>query len=259
MARFLFPQWDGGGSLPPELTIVRRLIEAGHGVTVLGDPVTEPEVRAAGVTDFRTWVQAPHHVTRRPEDDYMRDWEVRNPLNIIPNMLDKLFVGPAPLFAAETLAAIDDVQPDAVVTSFPLFGSMMAAEVRGLPCAALVPNVVSLPVEGMPPFGTGLLPAKSRLGRARDRAFNGLVDRLWNKAHPSSTACGSPWVSLRSTGCWSSSSGPTASWPSPPPHLTSRPCCRRTSATSARSSTSLSGPSRGPRPSRTTGRSSWSR
>lgn len=24
MARFLFPQWDGGGSLPPELTIVRR-------------------------------------------------------------------------------------------------------------------------------------------------------------------------------------------------------------------------------------------
>ncbi len=184
MARFLFPQWDGGGSLPPELTIVRRLVEAGHGVTVLGDPVTEPEVRAAGVTDFRTWVQAPHHVTRRPEDDYLRDWEVRNPLNIIPNMLDKLFVGPAPLFAAETLAAIDDVQPDAVVTSFPLFGSMMAAEVREVPCAALVPNVVSLPVEGMPPFGTGLLPAKSRLGRARDRAFNGLVDRLWDKGLP---------------------------------------------------------------------------
>ena len=28
---------------------------------------------------------------------------------IIPNMMDKLLVGPAPLFAAETLAAIDDV------------------------------------------------------------------------------------------------------------------------------------------------------
>ena len=258
MARFLFPRVGWRREPAPELTIVRRLVEAGHGVTVLGDPVTEPEVRAAGVTDFRTWVKAPHHVTRRPEDDYMRDWEVRNPLNIIPNMMDKLFVRPAPLFAAETLAAIDDVQPDAVVTSFPLFGSMMAAEVRGVPCAALVPNVVSLPVEGMPPFGTGLQPANPGSAvRATARSTDSSTG-CGTRAYPSSTACGSPWVSLRSTGCWSSSSGPTASWPSPPPHLTSRPCCRRTSATSARSSTSRSGPSRGPRPPRTTVRSSWS-
>ena len=45
--------WDGGGSLPPELIVVRQLVAAGHRVTVHGDPVTEPEVRAVGVTDFR--------------------------------------------------------------------------------------------------------------------------------------------------------------------------------------------------------------
>ena len=38
--------------------------------------------------------------------------------------------------------------------------------------------------EGMPPFGTGLLPPKGPLGRLRDRALNGLVDRLWNKGLP---------------------------------------------------------------------------
>ena len=65
MAHYLFTQWDGGGSLPPELTVVRRLVEAGHTVTVLGEPVTEAEVRAVGVEDFRPWVDAPHHVTRR--------------------------------------------------------------------------------------------------------------------------------------------------------------------------------------------------
>ena len=184
MARFLFTLWDGGGSLPPELTVVRQLVAAGHTVSVLGDPVTETEVCAVGVTDFRPWVGAPHHDTRRAEDDYVRDWELRNPTRVLANLMDTLMVTPAPLFAAETLAAIDDVQPDAVASSFPLLGALMAAETRRIPCAALVPNVVSLPAEGMPPFGTGFLPPKGRLGRARDRALNALVDRMWNKGLP---------------------------------------------------------------------------
>lgn len=184
MARFLFAQWDGGGSLPPELTVVRQLVEAGHAVTVLGDPVTEPEVRAVGVTDFRPWVEPPHHDTRRAEDDYIRDWELRSPTRVLANLMDTLMVGPAPAFAAETLAAVDDVAPDAVAVSFPLLGALIAAEARGVPTAALVPNVVSLPAEGMPPFGTGFLPPTGALGRFRDRALNRLVERLWNKGLP---------------------------------------------------------------------------
>lgn len=184
MARFLFAMWDGGGSLPPELTVVRQLVAAGHAVTAIGDPVTEPEVRAVGVGDFRPWVDAPHHDTRRAEDDYIRDWELRNPTRVLTNLMDTLMVTPAPLFAGETLAVIDDVQPDAVASSFPLLGALMAAEARQVPCAALVPNVVSLPADGMPPFGTGFLPPKGRLSRARDGALNAPVDRLWNKGLP---------------------------------------------------------------------------
>ena len=184
MARFLFTMWDGGGSLPPELALVRQLLTAGHTVTVLGDPVTEAEVRAAGVTDFRPWVNAPHHVTRSAADDYIRDWELRNPFRVLANLMDKLMVSPAPLFAVETLAVIDNVRPDAVAASFPLLGALMAAEVRRIPCAALVPNVVSLPADGMPPFGTGFLPPRGPFGKARDRALNALVDRLWDKGLP---------------------------------------------------------------------------
>jgi MGT family glycosyltransferase len=184
VARYLFAQWDGGGSLPPELTVIRRLVASGHTVAVVGDPVTEPEVRAVGVTDFRPWVDAPHHVTRDVADDYTRDWQVRSPLGVLRNLMETLMVRPAPLFAAETLAAIDDVRPDAVAASFTLLGSLMAAEARGIPCAALVPNVVSLPAEGMPPFGTGFLPPRGPLGRLRDRALNGLIDRLWNQGLP---------------------------------------------------------------------------
>jgi len=258
MARFLFTLWDGGGSLPPELTVVRQVVAAGHTVSVLGDPVIEPEVGAVGVTDFRPWVDAPHHATRRAEDDYIRDWELRNPTRVLTNLMDTLMVKAAPLFATETLAAIDDVQPDAMASSFPLLGALMAAEARRVPCAALVPNVVSLPAEGMPPFGTGFLPPKGRLGRARDRALNALVDRLWTRACPSSTARAHRSTSGRSIGCSPSTSRPGASSPSPSPapRSTSPQRSPRTSATSAPSSTIPNGPSPGRRPT-TTVPSSW--
>ena len=108
-----------------------------------------------------------------------------------------------------------------------------------MPSAALVPNVVSLPAEGMPPFGTGFLPPKGRLGRARDRALNALVDRLWNKGLPELNQARAslelpPLDRLRAQ---YTTSGSTVSSPSPAPRSTSPLRYRRTSATPAPSST----------------------
>ncbi len=49
----------------------------------------------------------PTTTPRRAEDDYIRDWELRNPTRVLTNLMDTLMVRPAPLFAAETLAAND--------------------------------------------------------------------------------------------------------------------------------------------------------
>jgi UDP:flavonoid glycosyltransferase YjiC (YdhE family) len=46
--RFLFAMWDGGGNIPPALGLVRRLVERGHQVRVIGDPTLAVEVVAAG-------------------------------------------------------------------------------------------------------------------------------------------------------------------------------------------------------------------
>lgn len=181
MAHYLFTLWDGGGSLPPELGVVRRVVAAGHRVTVIIDPVAEDEARAAGADDIRTWSGAPHHATRLPESDYIRDWAIHSPRGVLTNLMDTLMIRPAPQFAAEVLTVIDDARPDIVVSSFPLFGAFIAAETRRLPRVALVPNVVSLPCEGMPPFGTGFLPPRTVLGRSRDRLLNAFVDRVWNR------------------------------------------------------------------------------
>ena len=43
--RFLMPLWEGGGNVPPELGVARRLVARGHQVHVLGDPTIEARRR----------------------------------------------------------------------------------------------------------------------------------------------------------------------------------------------------------------------
>ncbi|HKB11377.1 MAG TPA: nucleotide disphospho-sugar-binding domain-containing protein, partial [Vicinamibacterales bacterium] len=45
----------------------------------------------------------------------------------------------------------------------------------------LFPNIYPLPASGIPPFGTGLRPARAVFGRWRDIALNRLVERLWDR------------------------------------------------------------------------------
>src|SRR5579863_8898252 len=98
--RYLAALVDGGGSVPPELGAIRRLVARGHHVTVLAEDSMEPEVRASGAV-FRPWVQATNRPDRRPEHDPLRDWEVKNPLQLFDRLIEKVFVGPAPAYAAD--------------------------------------------------------------------------------------------------------------------------------------------------------------
>ena len=259
MAHYLFTQWDGGGSLPPELTVVRRLVEAGHTVTVLGEPVTEAEVRAVGVTDFRPWVDAPHHVTRRAEDDYIRDWEradavrrARQPHGH-PDGDSPPRCSPPRRWPSSTTCG-----PTWSPRASRCFGALLAAEARRVPCAVLVPNVVALPAEGMPPFGTGFLPPKGPLGRLRDRALNGAR----RSAVEQGPARAEPDARVARPRAARPAAGPVrAGRPGPRAHgrgvRLPRRAARATSATSAPSSTIPSGPSRGPRRPTTTAPSCW--
>ena len=45
---YLFALVDGGGTVPPELGAVRRLVERGHRVTVLAEDSMAPDVAATG-------------------------------------------------------------------------------------------------------------------------------------------------------------------------------------------------------------------
>ena len=177
---YLFALVDGGGTVPPDLAAVRRMVTRGHRVVVLAEDTMEDEVRATGAT-FQPWVRAVNRSSRRPEHDPYRDWECKNPMQLFDRLIELQLVGPAPAYAADVDDAIAEHRPSAVVCSFFALGAMVAAEAAGLPFAVLFPNAYLLPAKGMPPFGMGLRPARGPVGRVRDRCLTAMTVRTWDR------------------------------------------------------------------------------
>ena len=181
--RFLLAMWEGGGNVPPELGVARRLVDRGHSVHVLGDPTIQRGAEAAGCT-FSPWTLAPHHTSLDPAEDPIKDWESANPLVLLQRVRDRFIAGPAGRFAADTAEAIAAVQPDALLADAFLFGSVIAAQAESLPVVLLVSNIWIMPARGTPPIGPGFAPARSALGRGRDAAMLAVVNRLFAKGLP---------------------------------------------------------------------------
>jgi len=176
--RFLMPLWDGGGNIPPELGVARRLNARGHHVHVLADPTVRGAAEAVGCS-FTPWRRGPHRASLDPSEDLIKDWETKNPLVMLGRARDRFIAGPAAEYAADTAEAIDAFGPDVVVPDAFLFGSIIAAQGASLPVALLVPNIWIMPSRGAPPMGPGFAPAKTVLGRTRDAAMLAVVNRLF--------------------------------------------------------------------------------
>jgi MGT family glycosyltransferase len=157
---FLFASWEGGGNIPPMLTLVRRLLARGHRVRVLGDDASRAEIERSGA-EFRPWRQGPNRPDRSPESDPQKDWTIKNPGELLPVLIEHTIVGPALGQARDVLDEVARRPADAVIGSDLQFGGLLGAEAAGLPHAVLACNLPYLPRPGVPPFGPGLMPAVS--------------------------------------------------------------------------------------------------
>lgn len=178
MSTFLFAVWAGGGNVPPQLALARRLAARGHEVVMLAPRVLREQIEAAGVV-FEPYGRTPEHDEAVPEQSLVRDFEHRSPLAQARVMRDHLLLGLLEPVAADVLAVLDRRSVDVVAPDFALFGALLAAEKAGVPAACLMHSVLSLPLDGMPPFGTGWTPAEGWRGRARDRVGQLMFDRLF--------------------------------------------------------------------------------
>jgi len=183
MSDYLFTLWDGGGAVPPVLSVAAALVGRGHDVRVLADPVLRDEVSAAGAEHI-SWTTAPHRTVRTRESDPIRDFEARTPMGAMARARDHMFMGPADRFARDTRAELERRRPDAFATEMLLLGTQVAAEAAALPRAVLCTTVLPLPAPGRPAFGPGFQPGDSLPARLRDSALNRMGQRLWDKGLP---------------------------------------------------------------------------
>lgn len=176
---FLFVLWDGGGNVPPQLAVARRMAEFGHRVRILAPRVLRSRIEAAGCT-FVPLREVPEHDSSTRADDLLRDWEARSSLSAASKVRDHLIFGSALAYSRDVTEAIEDERPDVVVTDYLLLGVYVAAERAGIPLAALIHTVYPLPAPGMPPYGMGFQPAKGAAGRARDAVIGQVFRRFYN-------------------------------------------------------------------------------
>jgi UDP:flavonoid glycosyltransferase YjiC (YdhE family) len=163
--------------------LARRLIERGHAVHVLGDPCIAPDAQAIGCT-FRSYVRAPYRVDRSPASDFVKAWELHNPLTAFARQRDRVAFGPALAYAEDLLDTLERWPADVLVIDRTLFGAMIAAEKSGLPTALIVTNCYLPPMPGRPAPGAGFLPAKGLPGQLRDRVCSAVIKRLFATGLP---------------------------------------------------------------------------
>lgn len=181
--RFLFVMFEGGGNVPPQLGLARRLALRGHRVRVLADPAIARDVTAAGC-EFAAFRHAPHQHMRDRQGDRLRDWEVKNPFELLRRLREELFFGPADRYARDVLEEAERFDPAAIAADCMLFGAIAGAERTGRPTAVLMHTAYQLPTDGATPFGFGLMPARNGLERLRDRLMRGVVTQGFDKGLP---------------------------------------------------------------------------
>ncbi|RAK60745.1 glycosyltransferase [Phenylobacterium hankyongense] len=166
---FLIATWEGGGSVPPALTVARKLVERGHAVRVMSDACNGPEALATGAA-FTPWTRAPSRADRTRASELLQDWRHPGP-DGLRQTLDALWTGPALRYAEDVIEALRRDPVDLVVTSEMLFGVAAGCEAVGQRFACLAANLSLVPIPGVPPFGPGLAPAKTE----EDRALHGEI------------------------------------------------------------------------------------
>jgi MGT family glycosyltransferase len=184
---FLFTLWEGGGNVPPQLELARRLVQRGHDVRVMSDQCNAVEARAAGA-EFIAYTRAPSRNDKSAASTRLKDYAASNPLQAFLVFRDQVMVGPALAYAQDVLAELERAPADALIVNDGLLGPMLAAEAAQVPYAMVMPHHYLYPTEGLPPPGMLTVPARNGLERLRDRLINRVILRAFDGALPALNA-----------------------------------------------------------------------
>ena len=182
----LLTTWEGGGSVPPVLSLARDLLARGHSVRVMSDRANQFEIERCGAR-FVAWSQAPSRTTRGRAES-LRDWEAGTPIGAFIALLDGVMFTPALAYARDVVAELGREPADLVVASDMLFGVMAGCESIGQRFALFAPQLCLYPLPGMPCVGSGMPPPRTDAEREQHAAFRRDLFELLDSGLPALNA-----------------------------------------------------------------------
>jgi UDP:flavonoid glycosyltransferase YjiC (YdhE family) len=150
--RILVASWGGAGHLGPTLSAAGQLRRHGHSVRFISRPDAQPQVEKQGY-GFVAWRRLPRFSPLSAEQAGLR------------YAYDYLLFGPAAARAADLREELERTPTDVLLSDTALFGSTLAAEAAGIPCALLSPTISLRPFPGVPPLGSHMPAPKTREDR----------------------------------------------------------------------------------------------
>ena len=164
--RVLVAAMPFAGHASPMAAVAAGFVEAGHEVLAYTGSRYGGRFTAVGAT-WVPWQHAPDFDDTDIRATFPQVGDGRGPRAVATN-LEHVFLRTGAGQARDILAA---GPVDVLVSDQLAVGSSVAAETTGTPFASVALVPLGLPSRDLPPFGTALLPARGRLGRARDAAL----------------------------------------------------------------------------------------
>ena len=175
MSRIVFATTPADGHTIPALPIVRSLVERGHSVRwyagrKYADRIARVGAEYAPMSD--------HDYSVLGQDSFFPGRVALSGIAKLRYDLTATFSEPVRTHLADLLALLEAEPADLVVGDTGMIAGPMLRELGGPPFAAFGISVVGFPSRDVPPFGLGLGPPSSPLGRLRNQALHGLLRRL---------------------------------------------------------------------------------
>jgi MGT family glycosyltransferase len=181
--KVLVAGWDSGGGVEVVQTVVKRAVARGHKVRVLGTEGLRSRFESAGAT-FLRYKYAPDNDTSKPQTDLVKDWQTRSPLSQWRRVRDRQLAGPAREFCRDVAEELQREAADVAVIDTMIPAAMFGAEVAGVRAVIVMHGPYLIPRAGVPPLGTGLMPARGPWGRLRDRSAAAVALAVFRSAMP---------------------------------------------------------------------------
>ncbi|HEX6458409.1 MAG TPA: glycosyltransferase [Thermoleophilaceae bacterium] len=166
MTRFLVYTNPLLGHVYPTVPTLLELSRRGHEVVVYTGAGAAAPLERLGLRVVA--------VDPRLEEIENDDWKARTPIGAQKRDVQNL-VRRAQLEIPDFERAIETERPDALIVDVTAFGASAVAERSRLPWAHVVHFPVPVPSRDVPPYGLGLAPSDSAVGRIRDAVARRLV------------------------------------------------------------------------------------